>query len=105
MSTDGTDELADDDDDDALVELPGFAVGGRVTKTGLAVVHRGEYLVPADGSEAEVTHEPKVFAGGQVIHYHFPIEIEVVGTLGEEHVRRVARHVYEELGAALRSRV
>jgi len=101
MSTDGTDDLGDDD---ALVALPGFATGGRVTKTGLAVVHRGEYLVPADGSEAEVTHEPPEAASGPVIHYHFPIEVEVVGTLGEQHLRRVARHVYEELGTALRSR-
>jgi hypothetical protein len=102
MSTDGSDDFADDD---ALVALPGFATGGRVTKTGLAVVHRGEYLVPAVGSEAELTHEPPAGGGGPVIHYHFPIEVEVVGTLGEQHIRRVARHIYEELGAALRSRV
>lgn len=46
--------------------------GTRVAETGLALVHAGEYVVPALGSEA-------VFAaaGADGLHYHFPVEIDV----------------------------
>ena len=50
-------------------------VAARVLRTGLAVVHEGELVLPAAGSEAEaelVTEDAR-----NVIHYYFPIEIEV----------------------------
>lgn len=37
----------------------------------------------------------------QVVTYHFPVEVELVGTLSEEQRRGVVELVYEELEAAL----
>lgn len=46
--------------------------GTRVASTGLKLLHEGEYVVPAAGSEA-------VFASADDdgVHYHFPVEIDV----------------------------
>jgi hypothetical protein len=86
-------------------ELPAFAEGGRVERTGIALVHEGEYIVPAEGSEAVVSGGAGGGGGaGTVINYYFPIEIEVIGTLGPHQVRRVAEHVFDELGRELDSR-
>jgi len=92
-------------DEDAMtapevVAVPAFQAGGRVERTGIALVHEGEYVVPAPGSEAVLGP----VAGGTVVTYTFPVEVEVVGGLGEEHLRAVARHVFDELDDALRSR-
>jgi hypothetical protein len=47
----------------------------RVTRTGIALVHEGELVLPAAGSEAQAE---RVAADDRaVIHYHFPVEIEV----------------------------
>ncbi|MFE2323354.1 hypothetical protein ACFXD5_05410 [Streptomyces sp. NPDC059385] len=86
-------------DDEAPV--PATRAGDRVERTGLALVHEGEYIVPAPGSEAVVSHRSDA---GQVVHYHFPVEVEVVGTLQDHHVRRIAAHVFEELDRELGSR-
>lgn len=48
----------------------------RVTRTGLALVHAGELVLPAAGSEAEA--ERVAEDDRAVIAYHFPVEIEVV---------------------------
>jgi hypothetical protein len=40
---------------------------------------------------------------GQPVTWSFPVEIEVVGGLSEEHLRVVARHVFDELDVALRA--
>ncbi|MDV5143353.1 hypothetical protein R1T08_03305 [Streptomyces sp. SBC-4] len=85
------------DDDHALPS----AAGDRVERTGIALVHEGEYIVPAPGSEAVVSHRSDA---AQVVHYHFPVEVEVVGALQEHHVRRIAAHVFEELDRELGSR-
>jgi hypothetical protein len=45
----------------------------RVTRTGIALVHEGELIVPAAGSEAGLEHEPRE------VRYVFPVEIEVRG--------------------------
>ena len=47
----------------------------RVTRTGIALVHEGELILPAAGSEAEgerVANDSRA-----AVHYYFPIEIEV----------------------------
>ena len=49
----------------------------RVTRTGLALVHAGELVLPAAGSEAQA--ELVADDDRAVIAYHFPVEIEVVG--------------------------
>lgn len=47
----------------------------RVRRTGIALVHEGELILPAEGSEAQA----ELVAGDarSVVHYHFPVEIEV----------------------------
>ncbi|MFD7080691.1 hypothetical protein ACFYXV_20165 [Streptomyces sp. NPDC002181] len=75
--------------------------GDRVDRTGIALVHEGEYIVPAPGSEAVVSRRSDA---GQVVHYHFPVEVEVVGGLQDHDVRRIAAHVFEELDRELGSR-
>ncbi|MEV7280375.1 hypothetical protein [Streptomyces sp. NPDC093111] len=87
--------------DDAPGPGPADRAGDRVERTGIALVHEGEYIVPAPGSEAVVSHRSDA---GQVVHYHFPVEVEVVGALQDHHVRRIAAHVFEELDRELGSR-
>ncbi|MEJ3748615.1 hypothetical protein WEI85_35710 [Actinomycetes bacterium KLBMP 9797] len=81
-------------------EMPAFQDGGRVDRTGIALVHEGEYIVPAPGSDAVITPG---WPGGQVT-YTFPVEVEVVGQLSETQLRRVAEYVFDELDTALRAR-
>jgi hypothetical protein len=78
-----------------LAVLPGFQGGGHVERTGLAVVHEGEYIVPAPGSEAVVAPEGE--QTGRVVNYYFPVEIEIVGELGPQHMEAVAQYVYDDL--------
>lgn len=47
----------------------------RVRRTGIALVHEGELILPAGGSEAEA--ERVVEDSRSVVNYHFPVEIEV----------------------------
>jgi hypothetical protein len=47
----------------------------RVESTGIALVHEGEIVLPAAGSEAQA--ERVIEDTQAVIHYHFPVEIEV----------------------------
>lgn len=37
----------------------------------------------------------------QIVNYHFPVEVELVGTLSDEQRRDVAEFVFQELDAAL----
>ena len=85
-----------------LVGIPGFGAGGLVERTGVALVHEGEYILPAPGSEAVLSPASEGLAG-QVINYYFPIEVEVVGALSTEQVQRVAAFVYAELRTELDS--
>jgi hypothetical protein len=81
--------------DRRIAVLPGFQGGGRVERTGLALVHEGEYVVPAPGSEAVVAPEGEEV--GRVVNYYFPVEVEIVGELGPEHMEAVAQYVYDDL--------
>lgn len=47
----------------------------RVGRTGLAVVHEGEVVVPALGDEALGLIE--AWSDSMSVSYHFPVEIEV----------------------------
>ena len=49
----------------------------RVERTGIALVHAGELILPAAGSEAEA--ELVADDDRMAVHYHFPVEIEVRG--------------------------
>jgi len=98
------DTMAGEDDGRGLVLLPGFEQGGRVEKTGIALIHEGEYIFPAPGSEARISAVESP-PGGAVINYYFPVEIEVIGSMSEDHMRRVADFVYRELDAAFGSQI
>jgi hypothetical protein len=94
-----TDAPENETDDVAI--MPSFQFGGRVVRTGLALVHDGEFIMPAPGSEAVVS-PAGTGPAGQPVTWSFPVHVEVVGQLSEEHVQAVARHVFDELDIALR---
>ena len=58
--------------------IGGRAIGGqaaRVKRTGIALVHEGELVLPAGGSEAAadiVASDDRV-----TVNYYFPVEVEV----------------------------
>jgi hypothetical protein len=81
--------------------MPSFQLGGRVERTGIALVHEGEYVMPAPGSEAVISPAGAGPTGGPVT-WTFPVEVEIVGELSEEHLQAVASHVFGELDTALR---
>ena len=60
-----------------------------VENTGLALVHEGERIYPAENSAARL-----VDSTDSVVNYYFPVEIEVVGAGG---VEALAEHIYEAL--------
>jgi hypothetical protein len=45
-----------------------------VERTGLAVVHKGQRIFPAEDSAAKL-----VPSEANIVNYYFPVEIEVVG--------------------------
>lgn len=87
-----------------MIVVPGFQAGGRVEQTGIALVHEGEYIYPAPGSEARILPDMQSTAGSQVINYHFPVEIVVVGTLSDAEMQRVVDFVSDAMTTALESR-
>lgn len=84
---------------DQMEELPMFQSGGFVRETGLAVVHEGEYILPAPGSEAQI--EPAQLTAQGVVNYYFPIEVVIVGGLPEEEHAAIEARIWESLGNAL----
>lgn len=72
------------------ISLLGGSHGGqaaRVKRTGIALVHEGELVLPAAGSEAAaeiVAHEDRI-----TVNYYFPVEIEVRGPSEVEDSRRL----------------
>ena len=72
----------------------------RVDRTGIALVHEGEYIVPQPGSEAVLSPHDTA-----VVNYYFPVRVEVVGTLPEAEVRRVASYVFDQLDRELTTRI
>jgi hypothetical protein len=52
------------------------AAGTRVRQTGIALVHEGELILPAAGSEADL--EPSRGEGTGTAQYVFPVEVEVL---------------------------
>lgn len=62
-----------DDDQSQMSGAGGRAA--RVKRTGIALVHEGELVLPAAGSEAEAAQVAE--DAQSVINYYFPVEIEV----------------------------
>ena len=77
-------------------------LGGVVRRTGLAVVRRGELVVPAEGSEAEIAlaHADS----RQDIEVHLPIVVEVVGEPDPRLVEQAADLALRRLRLALDAR-
>jgi hypothetical protein len=67
-----------------------------VERDGLAVVHRGEKIVAASGSEAVLTSR-----GGGDVHYHFPVHVVMVGDLGAQAKKDIQDDILDQLYAAL----
>jgi hypothetical protein len=86
---DGRDHSDDSDDTRAK----------RVLETGIALVHEGELILPAAGSEAQAAVAAS--DARAVIQYHFPVEIEVVGGSQPLDLDVIARYVYERLARRL----
>jgi hypothetical protein len=86
-----------DDFDSMEMNIPAFQTGGRVRETGIALVHEGEYIMPAPGSEAVI--EPAQMGG--VINYYFPVEIIIVGSLPEAEREAIESRIWEKLHEAL----
>ena len=88
-----------DDFEEEEVNIPEFQSGGRVRETGIALVHEGEYIMPAPGSEAEIAPTEMNMQG--VVNYYFPVEIVIVGTLPEEERESIEAQIWENLNDAL----
>lgn len=71
----------------------------RVRRTGIALVHAGELVLPAAGSAAEA--EAVGHSDRAVIHYHFPVEIEVVDLGGALDHDMIADYTLERLLSGL----
>ena len=85
------------------LSIPAFQTGGRVERTGIALVHEGEYIMPMPGSEAQITRSGQ--DASMVINYYFPVEIEIIGTVSEAQLRSITDYVCDTLNTALRSRL
>lgn len=73
--------------------LGGNGVATRVKHTGIALVHEGEIILPAAGSEAQA--EQVLADSRQIIHYHFPVIIEHVPEEPTESVEDKINHHLE----------
>jgi len=75
------------------------AVGGVVRDTGFALVHRGELILPAPGSEAVVEalqHDQRT-----TINYRFDVEVEYVGSLGDARQEEIINETLRRLRRAI----
>ena len=72
----------------------------RVLETGIALVHEGELVLPAAGSEAQA--EVVADDARAVIHYHFPVEIEVWAGGERADANAIATLVIERVSRRLR---
>jgi hypothetical protein len=72
----------------------------RVLETGIALVHEGELVLPAAGSEAQA--EAVADDARAVIQYHFPVEIEVWAGGERTDPEEIATLVFERLSRRLR---
>ncbi|MGW0203467.1 hypothetical protein [Nonomuraea sp. NPDC003201] len=71
----------------------------RVQRTGLAVVHEQELIIPAPGSAAQIV----AAEDATEIRYVFPVEIEVRGGQEPVDADAIAEHTLRRLTQGLRS--
>lgn len=77
----------------------GQSRGARVLRTGIALVHEGELVLPAAGSEAQA--EQVLDDERAVIHYHFPVQIEVRGASAATDIDAIVEHTLGRLAQGL----
>ena len=87
--------MSDDAESEDSIKIPGFQSGGVVRETGIALVHEGEFIMPAPGSEATI--EPLQMDTQGVVNYYFPVEIVIVGSLPEEEREAIEGRIWERL--------
>ena len=87
------------DEEDSLLRIPAFQTGGVVRETGIALVHEGEYIMPAPGSEAAI--EPAQMSAEGEVNYYFPVEVVIVGSLPESEREAIEARIWERLNDAL----
>jgi hypothetical protein len=63
----------------------------QVEETGFALVHEREWIFPEKEALARLRS-----AGPTVVNYHFPVEIEVIGTAGQAEEYHDALRVHLE---------
>jgi hypothetical protein len=71
--------------------------GTYVERSGLAVVHRGERIVATPGSAAVLSPD----SADRAAHYYFPVEVVVVGDIGEEVAWQIEQRMWQRLHDAL----
>ncbi|BCB74861.1 hypothetical protein GCM10022251_53940 [Phytohabitans flavus] len=84
-----------------MAEVEATGRGARVLRTGIALVHEGELILPAAGSAAQA--EQVLEDERAVVHYHFPVQIEVRGAVAvdvDELVDRALRRLAQGLEGA-----
>lgn len=89
---------------DSIEDLGILGVGGRaarIRETGIALIHSGELILPAAGSEAEA--DQVIDDARSIIHYHFPVEIEVYAP-PEIDIEEIVQQTLTRLGEELESR-
>ncbi len=73
----------------------------RVLRTGIALVHKGELVLPAAGSEAQA--EQVIEDSQTVVHYYFPVEIEVRAAPDSIDPEEIARETLRRFVQGMRS--
>lgn len=74
----------------------------RVTRTGIALVHEGELVLPAAGSEAEAVQVGN--DARATIQYFFPVEIEVVSCGHAFDPHKIADITLDRLARSVRAK-
>ena len=69
-----------------------------VLETGIALLHRGDRVWAEPEAQAELVADDL----RTMIHYHFPVEIEVRGGAEPMDMDAIARYVYERLARRLK---
>jgi hypothetical protein len=82
--------------------MPDARGAARVSRTGIALVHQGELVLPAPGSEAQA--ELVLDDARTVVHYHFPVEVEVRATSQAVDVEAIVQETLRRLAAQLENR-
>ena len=74
----------------------------RVERSGVALVHEGELVLPAPGAEALLGPLGGADSGPAEVHYWVPVQIEVVG-LDDAVAGGIVTRVFDELQQELAS--